>query len=103
MIVARNWYHDLEVVDSEGTCAVVRAARIVKEPVLAKLLGRMVEVEIQESETLTKYDVQAFRDRVMEFLSRYPDMYQSAGLYDDILRRTIEAETTAQIVRAFMD
>jgi hypothetical protein len=99
----KDWFDDLEVVDSNGVSAVVRSAKIVKEPVLARLFGRMVEVEIQDSEKLADYDVDAVRDRVLEFLSIYPDMYQSAGVYDDILRRVTNATTTGQIVRAFID
>ena len=98
-----KWYDNLEVVDSGGICAVVRSAKIVKEPMFAKLFGRMVEVEIQESENLTDYDVDSVRDRVLEFLSIYPEMYQSAGVYDDIVGKVTQARTTGEIVRAFME
>lgn len=98
-----RWYDDLEIVDTQGVCAVVRRAKIVKEPILAKLFGRMVEVEIEESERLADYDVENVRDRVLEFLSIYPDMYQSAGIYDNIVGRVTRAKRTAEIVRAFMD
>ncbi len=99
----KKWYDDLELVDTDGVCAVVRSAKIVREPMLAKLFGRMVEVEIQESEILGDYDVDSVRDRVLEFLSIYPDMYQSAGAYDDIVRKVTQAKSTAEIVRAFME
>ena len=99
----KDWYDDLELIDSNGVCVVVRSTKIVREPFFAKLFGRMVEVEIQESERLADYDVNAVRSRVLEFLSIYPDMYRSAGIYDEILRRVIQAENIMQIVRAFAD
>ena len=98
-----NWYKDLEIVDTEGTCVVVRSARIVKEPILAKLFGRMVEVEIQEAEKLADYDVDSTRSRVLEFLSLYPEMYQSAGLYDELVKRVGEAATSADVVKSFLE
>ena len=98
-----NWYKDLEIVDTNGTCVVVRSARIVKEPMLAKLFGRMVEVKIQEAEKLADYDVDATRSRVLEFLSLYPDVYQSAGLYDDLVMRVGKATTSADIVKSFLE
>lgn len=99
----KNWYRELEVVDSKGVCAVIRSAKIVKEPLLAKLFGRMVEVEIVDSEKLADYDVHVFRDRVLEYLSVYPDMYQAAGLYDEIVRRVRHARDSGLIVKAFLE
>jgi len=98
-----NWYKDLEIVDTRGTCVVVRSARILKEPMLASLFGRMVEVEIQEAEKIADYDVDSTRSRVTEFLSLYPDMYQSAGFYDELVKRVGKAATSAEIVKSFLE
>jgi hypothetical protein len=99
----QRWFDELEVVDSSGRCAVVHGAKILSEPVLARLFGRMVEVRIDSSEELTTYDVAAVRSRVLELLSLYPAAYQSAGIYDSIVERIMIAETTAEIVRTFLD
>lgn len=98
-----NWYKDLEIVDTKGACVVVHSARIVKEPLMAKMFGRMVEVEIQEAEKLTDYDVESTRSRVLEFLSLYPEMYQSAGFYDELVKRVRKAATPADVVKSFLE
>jgi hypothetical protein len=98
----KNWYKDLEIIDSRGACVIVRSARIVKEPMLARLFGRMVEVEIEESETLANYDVDAVRSRVIEYLSIYPEMHQAAGYYDELVRSVNQASTPAAIVQLFL-
>ena len=97
-----GWYNQLELVDSSGGCAVVESAKIVKEPVLARVLGRMVEVKLVNAAKLTDYDTAATKDRVIEFLSIYPDMYQTAGVYDEILNKVNRASSTREVVMAFL-
>ena len=97
-----NWFKDLEVVDVAGTCAVIRHARIVNQPILARIFGGMVEVEIEDAEKLCEYDVGATKDRVFEFLWLYPDGYQSLGILDELERKIKKASTVKQVVEAFM-
>jgi hypothetical protein len=97
-----GWYRDLEIVDSDGRCAVIRSARIVRKPLFARLLGKLVEVAITDSQDLGQYNLAAVQDRVMEFLAIYPHMYLSAGAYDDIVRRVKHATTTEEIARIFL-
>lgn len=97
-----NWYVDLEIIDSKGECVVVRWARIVKEPLLARILGRIIDVEIESAEKLVDYDVDAVKSRVAEFLSLYPEMYESAGVYDELINEVQLATMTHEIVYAFV-
>ena len=64
----KQWYNDLEVVDCDGSCAVIHSASIIGGPILGWIFGGMVEIEITDAEKLTNYDVEAVRDRVMKFL-----------------------------------
>lgn len=96
-----GWYNQLELIDCAGTCAVIESATVVKQPVLARMFGRMVEVEILNAIKLADYDVAQAKDRTMEFLNIYPDMYQSAGVYDEIIKQVERASTTQEIVQAF--
>lgn len=98
-----DWYKDLELVDSKGTCVVVRSACIAKESILAKMFGRMVEVEIRYADKVAEYDVESTRSRVFEFLSLYPGMYQSAGFYDELVKKLGKATTTDEIVSLFLE
>lgn len=99
-----DWYRDLEIIDTKGTCVIVRSIRIVKESTtLAKIFGRMIEVEILESEKAADYDSDSTRSRVLEFLSLYPEMYQSAESYDDLVRRVGDAATSADIIKMFLE
>lgn len=98
-----QWYENLEVVDTKGTCVVVSSARIVRQPKFAKILGGMVEVEIDGAAKVADYDVDAFRSRVLEFLSIYPDMYQSAGIYNQLIKQVEMAATPTAIVWAFLE
>ncbi|WP_442482945.1 hypothetical protein [Aeoliella sp. SH292] len=98
---ALGWYNDLEIVDSNGVCVVVRSARLVKVPIIAKLFGGMVEVEIQDAEKLAEYDLDSMRSRAIEFLSLYPGMYQASG-YEELVKRVDKAATSADIVSVFL-
>lgn len=97
-----NWFKDLEVVDSAGACAVIRSARIVKQPMLASIFGGMVEVEIEDAERLCEYDLVTTKDRVQEFLRLYPDGYQSLGILDELETNIEKALSVHQVVEAFM-
>ena len=93
--------YQLELIDGAGTCAVIESAAVVKQPLLARMFGRMVEVEILNAKKLADYNVAQAKDRTMEFLNTYPDMYQSAGVYDEIVKQVERASTTREIVQAF--
>lgn len=97
-----NWFKDLEVVDSAGACAVIRSARIVKQPMLASIFGGMIEVELEDAERLCEYDLVTTKDRVQEFLRLYPDGYQSQGILDELETKIEKASSVRQVVEAFM-
>ncbi len=98
-----NWFTELEIIDARGTCVVIHMARIAKEPLLTKLLGGHLEVEIMDAEKLTEYDVSATRSRVIEFLSIYPEMFESAGNFDEMLRQVNQATTSQEIIQLFLN
>ena len=98
-----NWFIDLEVVDCEGACAVIRRARIVKQPILASIFGGMVEVEFHDAERLCEYDLATAKDRVQEFLRLYPDAYQSMGILNELEAKIKKASNIRQVVEAFRD
>ena len=98
-----DWFSDLEVVDCEGACAVIRSARIVKQPILARIFGGMVEVEFDDAERLCEYDLATTKDRVQEFLRLYPDAYESMGILNELEVKIEKASNVRQVVEAFLN
>ncbi len=98
-----GWFSDLEVVDCAGACAVIRSARIVKQSVLARIFGGMVEVEFDDVERLCEYDLATTKDRVQEFLRLYPDAYVSMGILNELEAKIEKASNVRQVVEAFLN
>jgi hypothetical protein len=96
----KGWFDNLELVDSSGVSAVVQSVRVLSRSPLSWLIGGTVSVEIVEAKMLAVYDVDAVRSRVLEFLSIYPDMYESSGL-DEITEKVNRARTTEALVGVF--
>ena len=61
----------------------------------------MVEVQVTDSSRHTEDDVDSIRERVLQHLSLHPDMYVSAGVYDDMVNGVAKAKSTKQIVEVF--
>ena len=96
-----GWFDKLEVIGISGDSFIIRSADIVAEPFLAKFFGRMVEVRVTDSYRNSEDDTGSIRERVLQHLSLHPDMYVSAGVYDDMVNDVAKAKTTKELVEVF--
>lgn len=96
-----GWFDNLEVIGIGGESFTIRSADIVSEPFLAKIFGRMVEVRVTDSYRRSENDTDSIRERVLQQLSLHPDMYVSAGVYDNMVNDVAKAKTTKEIVEVF--
>lgn len=81
----------------------IRSARIVKQPILARFFGGMVEVEFDGAERLCTYDLATTKDRVQEFLRLYPDAYEPMGILDELEAKIEKASSVRQVAESFMN
>lgn len=96
-----GWFDDLELIGISGDSCTIHSAEIVSEPLLAKLLGRTVEVRILSSSRNPNENVDSIRERVLQHLSQHPDMYLSAGVYDEMVNDVSRATEIKTIVEVF--
>jgi len=96
-----GWFNDIEVIGIDGISIIIRSASIVAEPLLAKVFGRMVKVQVNESFRNVENEVDSIRERVLQHLSLHPDMYVSAGVYDNIVNDVAKSKTTRELVEVF--
>jgi hypothetical protein len=95
-----GWYNNLEVIDASGNSALIGSARPTGSLFIAMLLGRMITVEFTAVSSLGTQSLEAVRSRVLEFLSVYPGMYQSAGVFEEVERRVKSASQISDIISA---